>query len=121
MLSIGHKIVQRSRLTVGAVFILGSINGAIRLHLQLEALSTGEPGHNPLQLGLWEEQKRHISCLHPLLLSCDQSVSLSVSKKPEVSEEERLCVFPITGPRSRHQSQTPEPCGTCSNQRINDE
>lgn len=71
MLSIGHKIVQGSRLTVGAVFILGSINGAIRLHLQLEALSTGEPGHNPLQLGLWEEKRRHISCLHPLLLSCD--------------------------------------------------
>lgn len=38
----------RVRLTVGAVFILGSINGAIWLHLQLEALATGKPGHNAL-------------------------------------------------------------------------
>lgn len=36
------------RRTVSAVFILGSIDGAIRLHLQLEALATGEPGHNAL-------------------------------------------------------------------------
>lgn len=35
-------------LTIGAVFILGSVNGAIRLHLQLEALATGKPGHNAL-------------------------------------------------------------------------
>lgn len=36
------------RLTVGAVLILGSINGAIGLHLQLEALATGKPGYNAL-------------------------------------------------------------------------
>lgn len=35
-------------LTVGAVLVLGSIDGAVRLHLQLEALATGEPGHNAL-------------------------------------------------------------------------
>lgn len=39
--------------SVGAVFILCAVNGAVRLHLQLEALTTGEPGHYPLQLGLW--------------------------------------------------------------------
>lgn len=34
--------------TVGAVFILGSIDGSIGLQLQLEALAAGEPGHDPL-------------------------------------------------------------------------
>lgn len=37
--------------TIGAVLILGAIDGAVRLHLQLEALAAGQPGHNPLQLG----------------------------------------------------------------------
>lgn len=43
----GSPKVRRS-LTVGAVLILGSIDGAIRLHLQLEALATGQPGHDAL-------------------------------------------------------------------------
>lgn len=38
----------RVRLTIGALFILCSINSAIRLHLQLEALAIGKPGHNAL-------------------------------------------------------------------------
>ena len=38
----------RVALTIRAVFILGSIDGAIWLHLQLEALATGKPGHNAL-------------------------------------------------------------------------
>lgn len=37
-----------SSLTIGAVLILGSIDRAIRLQLQLEALATGKPGHNAL-------------------------------------------------------------------------
>lgn len=40
-------------LTEGAVFILGSIDGSVGLQLQLEALAAGQPGHDPLQLGLW--------------------------------------------------------------------
>lgn len=42
------ETVGSARLTIGAVLILGSIDGAIWLHLQLEALATGEPGHNAL-------------------------------------------------------------------------
>lgn len=37
--------------TIRAVLILGAVDGAISLHLQLEALAAGQPGHNPLQLG----------------------------------------------------------------------
>lgn len=36
------------RLTIGAVLILGAIDGAIRLHLKLKALSTGKSGHDAL-------------------------------------------------------------------------
>lgn len=38
----------RVRPTIGAVFVLGPIDGAVRLHLQLEALATGKSGHNAL-------------------------------------------------------------------------
>lgn len=36
------------RPTIGAVLILGAINGSIRLHLKLEALATGKSGHDAL-------------------------------------------------------------------------
>lgn len=42
-------------LTVVAVLVLASINGSIRLHLQVEALLAEQPGHNPFQLRFWKE------------------------------------------------------------------
>lgn len=87
-------------LTIRAVFILGSIDGAVRLHLQLEALSTGEPGHNALQLGLWEEESRK-ETLTAFILSNSHVISWtkssSLQEAGSVGGAEAVCV-PATGP-----------------------
>ena len=44
----GPEMEVRAGLTERAVLILGSIDGSIWLHLELEALTAGQPGHYAL-------------------------------------------------------------------------
>lgn len=44
-------------LTVVTILVLAAIDGAVRLHLQVEALLAEQPGHNPFQLRLWRHTR----------------------------------------------------------------
>ena len=56
-----------------------------------------------------DEERSHINCIRALLPPCDQMYQIQQPcRKPEVSDEEKLFMFPITGPPGpEYQSPTP--------------